>query len=114
MGREWRDERNEKSEDIAQSKANERAKDTENNRLKKELKENIATGGTDGFANADLASAFGNGNKHNIHDADAANNKRNRGNKSEHARNDGKERAGRMKASFAGDKFETFITTFGS
>ena len=51
------------------------------------MHENVATRGADGFSDADFVGAFGNGNKHDIHHADAADHEGNRSDNSKHARN---------------------------
>jgi len=52
------------------------------------LEEDLAVGGADGFADADFAGAFGDGDEENIHDADAADDEGDSGGKSEHIRDE--------------------------
>ena len=47
--------------------------------LEQELGEDRALGRTDRFADADLAGALGDGDEHDVHDADAADEERDRG-----------------------------------
>src|SRR3989338_275375 len=48
-------------------------------RLNDELKHDIAAAGADGHPNSDLAGPFGHGDKHDVHDADPTDEKRDRG-----------------------------------
>lgn len=82
MRRERRDERNQEGGCVAERDAHDTADETQDDGFEEELEENIAGRGTNGFADADFAGTFGNGDEHNVHDADAADNKRDRGNES--------------------------------
>lgn len=80
MWRKRRDEGNSKGNNVTKCDAHDAANETENDGLEEELEENIARRGADGFTDADFAGALRDGDKHDIHDADAANDERNGGN----------------------------------
>ena len=58
----------------------------EDHGLDEELREDVTVARADGFADADLACAFGNGHEHDVHDADAADEQRDRGDRGRAAR----------------------------
>ena len=63
----------------AEGDADQSSEDAENGRLSEELRENIAPGRTDGLADANFSRSLGNGHQHDVHDSDAADQKRNPG-----------------------------------
>src|SRR3974390_874843 len=66
-------EADQEDEEIDEDQGNEAARPGEGHGLEKELPGDIAVLGTDGFANSDFTSAFGDADEHDVHDADAAN-----------------------------------------
>ena len=54
------------------SEADETAEQANAGGFDQELDQNSSAFSADGFANADLAGALGNGNKHDVHDSNAA------------------------------------------
>ena len=56
---ERRNERNEESADVAERESHDATHDAEDDGFEKELQEDVAAAGADGFADADFASAFG-------------------------------------------------------
>ncbi len=58
------------------------------------MHENVLARGADGFAYADFVSAFRNGNEHDIHDADTANEERDTADESKYAGNNIEKSAG--------------------
>ena len=85
----WGNERNEEGGDIAEDEAHETADDAQNEGFKEELEHDVAGAGADGFADADFASAFRDGNEHDVHDADTTDDERDASDEREHAGNNG-------------------------
>ena len=72
MWGEWRNEGNKESEDVAEDEAHETANYAKNNRFEEELEKDIAAAGAYGFADADFASTLRDGDEHDVHNANAA------------------------------------------
>ena len=78
--------------------------------LDEELLENIGVGRADGFTQADLARALDDRYEHDIHDADAADDERNRRDCGEEQREDGRDGAEKRKnVGFGFDREVIFI-----
>lgn len=88
IGSEWSDNGEEEGENIAKDETEEGAEETENEGFKEELEEDVHIGGADSFADADFVSTFGDGDEHDVHDSDAANDERDAGDEGEHTRDD--------------------------
>ena len=84
MWREWGNEGNKEGANVAESEAHDAAHDAENHGFEEELQKDVAAAGANGFADTDFACAFGDGDEHDIHDADAANDEGNASNNGEH------------------------------
>ena len=82
------DKRNAKGAGIAKSEAEDATEDAENEAFKEELEEDIEIGSANGFSDADFVSAFGDGDEHDIHNANTANEEGNASNEGKHARDD--------------------------
>ena len=106
------DKGDEEGEAVAEGEAEEATENGKDERFEEELEEDVYTGGTDGFTDADFVGAFRDGDEHNIHDADAANDEGDTGDKSEHARDDGEERASRVGDLIAVGDGEVVIAEF--
>jgi len=118
---EWGDDGDEEGENIAEHNAKQAAENRKNKGFEDELDEDIITGSADGFADADFVGAFRNGNKHNIHYTNTANDKRNASDKSKHTGNNGEKGRGRVgdvvsvsdgEISVAGFVFDKFFANF--
>ena len=72
----WRNERNEEGCDVAEDEAHEATDDAKDERFEEELKHDVAGAGADGFADTNFAGALRNGDEHDIHDANAADDER--------------------------------------
>ena len=70
----WGNEGNEESEDVAEREAHDAAHDAKDCRFEEELEQDVATAGANCFANTDFAGAFRDGDEHDVHDANAADN----------------------------------------
>lgn len=79
---------------VTEGEAEDAAENGEDETFKEELKEDIEIGGTDGLSDTDFVGALGDGDEHNIHDADAADEQGNAGDEGEHTRDDIKKGAG--------------------
>ena len=90
----WSDSREHKSNEIAEEKTDNTARERENKGFKEKLHENVAGAGADGFADTDFVGAFGDRDEHDIHDADAADDERNGGDEGEDAGNNREEGVG--------------------
>ena len=66
------DDGDEEGEAVAEGEAEKTAEDGEDKGFKEELKEDIDAGGADSLADADFVGALGDGNEHNIHNTDTA------------------------------------------
>ena len=62
-----------------QSEADGSADQRDDGGLGEELAADVVGGGAEGFADADLAGALGDGDEHDVHDADAAEREREQG-----------------------------------
>src|SRR5688500_4877160 len=65
----------------AEEDSGESADERERDRFEEKLKENMAALRADGHANADLARPFGDGDEHDVHDADPSHEERDGGNR---------------------------------
>src|ERR1700719_3716201 len=78
----------EEADGVGDGESNNNAEDAadegDENGLGKELEADLAFGGADRFADADLANAGADGGQHDIHDADAADQQYHRGNQQQH------------------------------
>ena len=72
MWGEWRNEGNKESEDVAEDEAHEATNYAKDNRFEEELEKDIAAAGAYGFADADFASTLRDGDEHDVHNANAA------------------------------------------
>ena len=72
--------------DQADDDADERADDRQQHRLGDELHDDVGLGGADRLADADLARSLGDGDQHDVHDADAADEQAQRGDRTEQHR----------------------------
>ena len=111
---EWGNEGNEEGCDVAEDEAHNAADDAENEGFEEELEQNLAGAGADGFADADFASALRDGDEHDVHNANAADDEGNARDEGEHTGDNGEHRAGWMEIAGAGDDFEVFIAVLES
>ncbi len=88
MWSKWGDEGNEEGGDVAENEAHETTNDAEDERFEEELEHDVAGAGADGFADADFAGALRNGDEHDIHNANTADNEGNACNERKHAGDD--------------------------
>lgn len=88
MWREWGNERDEEGEDVAEDEAHQAADNAEDEGFEEELKKDVAGACANRFADTDFAGALRNGDEHNIHDANAADDERDACDEREHARDD--------------------------
>ena len=110
---ERRDDGEEEGKSIAESEAANAAEGGKNKAFKEELEKNIAGGGTDGFSNTDFASAFSDGDEHDIHNPDAPDDEGNTGNNGEHTRDKSEEIRGGMGDVVAVCDSEISVAFFG-
>lgn len=112
-GGEGSNDGDEESKEVAEEEAGKGAEEAEDEALKEELEEDVHVRGADGFADADFVGAFGNGDEHNVHNADAANDEGDAGNEGEHAGNDLEEGASRVGDGVAVRNGEVGVARFG-
>ena len=113
MWSEWRNEGNKESEDVAEDEAHETTNYAKNNRFEEELEKDIAAAGAYGFADADFASTLRDGDEHDVHNANAADDERDASNQGEHVGHDGEKGASWVKVFGARDNLVTLIAFLG-
>ena len=113
MWRKWRNEGDKECKDVAKNEAHQATNNAENNGFKEELEHDMAGACADGFADADFACAFGDGYKHDIHDADAADDERDASNEREHAGDNREKRASWMEVVGTGNNLVILVAFFG-
>ena len=77
------------------------------------MEEDVGIGGADGFSDADFVGAFGDGDEHDVHDADTTDEKGNAGYEGEHAGDDLEEGAGGVGDLVAVGYAEVDVAGFG-
>ena len=107
------DEAEEEGEEIAEEEAHEAADDGKDEGFDEELEADVARGGADSFTDADFVGAFGDGDEHNVHDADAADDEGNASDEREDAGDDGEEGAGGVGDFVALEDGEVGVAGFG-
>lgn len=110
MWREWCNERDKEGEDVAENEAHEAANYAKNNRFEEELEKDVACACADCLADTDLAGALRNGDEHNVHDADTADDERDAGDEGKHVGNDREKGTGWMKVIGARDNLVILVT----
>ena len=96
VGAKWSNGANKEGKNIAENEAKTAAKKTENEAFKQKLQGNVKGGGTNGFSDADFMGAFGDGDEHDVHNSDAADDERDARDECEHTGDDIEEGASWM------------------
>ncbi len=76
------------------------------------MEEDVAGGGADGFADADFVGAFGDGDEHDVHDADAADDEGDASDERKDAGDDREESASRVSNVVASEDGEISVAGF--
>ena len=108
----WSDGGEHEGDEVAKEETDDAAGEGKNEGFEEELHKDVAGAGTDGFADTDFVGAFGDGDEHDIHDADAADDERDSSDEGKDAGNDGKERVSRMSDFVAIGNGEVLVAGF--